>query len=101
MEIVNVTNLQRLGGYRLRLHFDDGAGGELDFSNEESGGVFESLRDPGFFGQVELDDELGTIVWPNGADFAPRRCTGWCRTAEFNRVLVRHGLDLDPGALGA
>jgi hypothetical protein len=43
----------------------------VDFSNEEWGGVFEPLRDPGFFSQVELDDELGTIVWPDGADFAP------------------------------
>jgi hypothetical protein len=38
---------------------------------EEWNGVFEPLRDPDFFGRVELDEGLGTIVWPNGADFAP------------------------------
>ncbi|MFL5898487.1 MAG: DUF2442 domain-containing protein [Solirubrobacterales bacterium] len=71
MEIVNVTDLQRLGGYRLRPRFDDGAGGELDFSDEEWKGIFAPLNHPAYFLKVELDEELGTIVWPNGADFAP------------------------------
>jgi hypothetical protein len=33
--------------------------------------VFEPLRDPVYFARVELDAELGTISWPNGADVAP------------------------------
>jgi Protein of unknown function (DUF2442) len=70
-EIVHVIAVRCVGNYRLRLEFEDGRTGELDFSNEEWEGVFEPLRDPGFFGQVELDDGLGTIVWPNGVDFAP------------------------------
>jgi Protein of unknown function (DUF2442) len=69
--IVHVTSVRCIGSYRLRLAFEDGRVGELDFSQEEWRGVFEPLRDPTFFGQVELDEELGTIVWPNGADFAP------------------------------
>jgi hypothetical protein len=34
-------------------------------------GIFAPLNDPAYFRKVELDEELGTIVWPNGADFAP------------------------------
>jgi hypothetical protein len=34
-------------------------------------GVFAPLNDPAYFGKVELDEQLGTIVWPIGADFAP------------------------------
>ena len=71
MEIVHVINARCVGNYRLHLEFEDGRIGELDFSEEEWGGVFEPLRDPEFFNQVELDEDLGTIVWPNGADFAP------------------------------
>jgi uncharacterized protein DUF2442 len=63
--------VQFLGGYRLRLSFDDGACGEIDFSDEDWGGVFTPLADPEFFKRAELDEELGTIVWPNGADIAP------------------------------
>jgi hypothetical protein len=35
------------------------------------GQVFEPLRDPAFFSRVALDPVCGTVVWPNGADFAP------------------------------
>ena len=29
------------------------------------------LRDPAYFASVTLDPICGTVVWPNGADFAP------------------------------
>lgn len=74
---MHVTDVERLGGYRLRLAFDDGASGEIDLSNEEWRGIFSPLADVDYFGQVELDEELGTIVWPNGADFAPETLHRW------------------------
>ena len=69
--IVHVTKVQVVGAHRLHLGFEDGAAGEVDFSSEDWSGVFNPLSDPAFFALVELDEELGTIVWPNGADFAP------------------------------
>lgn len=70
-KIVHVSEVQCVGGYRLRLRFDDGSSGLIDFSSEEWAGVFAPLADPDFFARVQLDEELGTIVWPNGADIAP------------------------------
>ena len=35
------------------------------------GPVFEPLLREDFFAQVSLDPTCGTVVWPNGADFAP------------------------------
>ena len=34
------------------------------------GPVFEPLKDPELFAQVEVD-EYGAVCWPNGADLAP------------------------------
>jgi hypothetical protein len=76
-KIVHVSEVEHLGGFRLRLVFDDGVSGELDFSNEEWRGVFSPLTDVEYFGRVVLDKELGTIVWPNGADFAPETLHLW------------------------
>src|SRR4029453_17303829 len=55
----------------LRLTFEDGMVGDVDFGSREWDGVFEPLRDPAYFAQVRVDPELGTIAWPNGADMAP------------------------------
>lgn len=69
--MIRVTGVQPLGGYRLRLTFSDGAVGELDFGPELWGEMFAPLRDEGLFRQVRVDEGLGTITWPNGADFDP------------------------------
>jgi len=58
-------------GYTLWVRFADGSEGEVDLKDELHGEVFEPLRDGAFFSQVWLDPELRTVVWPNGADFAP------------------------------
>lgn len=59
--------------HRLELSFTDGTTSELDFRNRivGRGGVFRQLEDVGFFTQVQVDPEAGTIVWPNGVDFCP------------------------------
>lgn len=77
VKLVHVTDVEALGGHRLRLRFEDGAEGELDFSDRAWRGVFEPLADPEYFARVSVDPELGTIVWPNGADIAPETLHGW------------------------
>ena len=57
--------------YRVWLKFDDGYQGEVDLEDELWGEVFEPLKKKEFFKTVTLDKELNTIVWENGADFAP------------------------------
>ncbi|MDX6390105.1 MAG: hypothetical protein QOJ73_1168 [Streptosporangiaceae bacterium] len=68
----DVTEVQVLGHYRLRLTFSDGLVGDVDLSHLRSrSGVFESLRDPECFAQVRVDPEIGTITWPGGVGLAP------------------------------
>ncbi len=76
-KLVHVTAVEVVGDHRLRLSFGDGADGEVDLSEREWRGVFEPLADLDYFRQVELDQELGTIVWPNGADIAPETLHSW------------------------
>jgi hypothetical protein len=70
--LYDVTEVEVLGHYRLRLTFSDGLIGDVDLSHlRQLGGVFEPLRDAGFFGQVRVDPEIGTVTWPGGIDLAP------------------------------
>jgi hypothetical protein len=68
---VKVTRVERLGEYRLRLTFSDGVVGDIDLAAELWGEMFEPLRDPIQFDRVRVDPELGTLMWPNGADLDP------------------------------
>jgi hypothetical protein len=57
-----------------RITSGDGLVAAVDLSAKvqgDGGPVFEPLRDEAFFAHVVVDEELGTIVWPNGADLAP------------------------------
>jgi Protein of unknown function (DUF2442) len=76
-EIVHVTGAEVIGDHRIHLVFDDGSDGDVDFSGRDWRGVFEPLRDPAYFRRMTVDPELGTIVWPNGADFAPETLHKW------------------------
>jgi hypothetical protein len=59
------------GPFTLRLTFDDGLEKTVNLRRHLRGPVFQPVRDPAYFARVFVDRELGTIVWPNGADFAP------------------------------
>ncbi len=70
-ELVDITDVEVIGDYRLRLTFADGTVGDVDFSEREWRGVFAPLADPAEFARVEVDAEGGTISWPGGLDMAP------------------------------
>jgi hypothetical protein len=57
--------------YVLELTFADGATRRVNVEPLLYGEMFEPLRDASLFGQVTVDKELGTVVWPNGADLSP------------------------------
>ncbi|HYU60734.1 MAG TPA: DUF2442 domain-containing protein [Solirubrobacterales bacterium] len=69
--IPDVVEVEYLGGFRLRLEFDDGLVRELDFEGLLPGDVFEPLHDPEFFARAFVDPELKTLTWPGELDLDP------------------------------
>jgi hypothetical protein len=69
--ILHIVEAHVCGPSQLRLVFNDGTRKTVDLAPLLSGPVFEPLRDPAYFARGQLDPVCGTVVWPNGADFAP------------------------------
>ncbi len=70
-QLHDVVAVEVVGEFRLRLSFDDGTVGEVDFSERSWDGVLEPLGDPAYFARVRVDPEAGTIAWPHRVDLAP------------------------------
>lgn len=64
-----VLHAEYRGEFKIRVVFNDGVEGTIDFSDWLTGPVFEPLRDLGYFARFFV--EGGTVTWPNGADIAP------------------------------
>ena len=67
----DVLEARYIRDYIVWLKFRDGTSGEIDLGPELWGEVFEPLKDVAFFRQFRVDPDCETLVWPNGADFAP------------------------------
>ncbi len=69
--ILRIREARVCGPHSLRLTFNNGTVKQVNVSPLLDGPVFEPLEDPAYFASVTLDPICGTVVWPNGADFAP------------------------------
>jgi hypothetical protein len=70
--MVHIVGVELANPFKLLLEFNTGERKLVDIEQYFRGPIFRPVReDPGYFNQVKVDDELGTIVWPNGADIDP------------------------------
>ena len=69
--MVKLIEARYVRDYVVWLRFDDGTTGEVDLSDRLYGPIFEPLKALEFFQSFAVHPELWTLVWPNGADFAP------------------------------
>jgi hypothetical protein len=69
--IPRVAEAHYVKDFTIHLRFADGTEGDVDLRDELYGEIFEPLRDPAVFRQFSVHPEFRTLVWPNGADFAP------------------------------
>jgi len=80
--LYDVTNFEIVADYTLRVRFDDGTEQTINFEPVLLGPMFGPLRDLTLFNQVRLETELGTLVWPTGADIDPSVLHDWPQHVE-------------------
>ncbi|MHC4473537.1 MAG: DUF2442 domain-containing protein [Planctomycetota bacterium] len=69
--MVRVKAVRVLRDFEIEILFTDGSRRVKDLGPRLHGRLFGQLRDdPALFRQVRVD-ELGGLVWPNGADICP------------------------------
>jgi hypothetical protein len=76
-----VKRFNIVGPYTVAVGFTDGTEQRIDFRPVLEGAVFGPLQDLTLFNAVELDEEVGTLTWPNGADFDPATLHDWPRVS--------------------
>jgi Protein of unknown function (DUF2442) len=75
--IHRVSRFNIVGPYTLLVGFSDSSEQQIDFRPMLKGTLFGPLQDLATFNAVSLDPEVGTLVWPNGADFDPATLHDW------------------------
>jgi len=87
--IYRIIGFEIVGPYTLRVEFDDGMKQVIDFRPVLEGVLYGSLKDESVFNQVEIDAEVHTLVWPNGADFDPATLHDWPKYAEEMKRMAK------------
>jgi hypothetical protein len=75
--IYRVCGFDVLAPYTLRILFNDNTEQVIDFRPMLAGEVFGPLQDIELFNRVQIDPEVHTLIWPNGADFDPATLHDW------------------------
>lgn len=77
--IYRVRSFKIMAPYILRMEFDDNTWQAINFKPILAGELYGPLQDLSLFNQVQIDPEVHTLVWPNGADFDPATLHDWPR----------------------
>ena len=87
--IYRVIDFKNIRPYVILVKFDDGQEREIDFRPVLAGELYGPLQDEKLFNQVEIDPEVHTLIWPNGADFDPETLYDWPKYLEGLKRLTR------------
>ena len=83
--LYKITSFCFKDNYCIEFSFDDGTNKIVDLSPVLYGEMYGPLKNMQLFHQAKLDEEVHTIVWPNGADFDPSLLHNWeCHLNELS-----------------
>jgi len=77
--IYRVQAFKIVAPYTLQVWFDDNTSQIIDFRPVLYGELYAPLRDLTEFNKVQLDPEVHTLVWHDGADFDPETLHNWAQ----------------------
>jgi hypothetical protein len=86
--IYRVRSFEIVSDYTLRVRFDDATEQTIYFRPILAGELYGPLGELGLFNQVQVDPEVHTLVWPNGADFDPAMLHDWPENEQAFRELA-------------
>ncbi|HLX12094.1 MAG TPA: DUF2442 domain-containing protein [Bacteroidota bacterium] len=70
--MIRIKSVEPLENFRIRLVLTNGKQKTIDLAPFLQGPIFKPLRQSrSLFQTIHVDEELGTIVWDNGADIDP------------------------------
>ncbi len=87
--IHRVTSFELVAPYTLRVRFDDRTEQVINFEPVLAGELYGALRNSSLFEQVQIDKEVQTLVWPNGADYDPATLHDWPQYVKALTALAR------------
>jgi hypothetical protein len=86
--LAEITAVHVIEGRTVELTFADGSSRVVDLAPLLWGPAFEEIaREDALFAQIAVDQDLGTIGWPNGADLDPDVLHGDFEPAEPSEHL--------------
>jgi hypothetical protein len=100
-EIYRVVSFEKVAPFTLRLQFDDGVSQLVDFRPVLKGELYGPLQDLSLFDQVQIDPEVHTLVWPNGADFDPAILHNWAESSPALKALAEKWVSKSQGTARA
>ena len=71
------------------MRFSDGTTRRIDYPPVLEGQLLGPLKVMSVFNAVALDPEVGTLTWPNGADFDPTTLHDWLEVAPRLAAMAR------------
>lgn len=75
--IYKIQSVSIIAPYTIEVIFDNLEKRIINLSDILHGEIYGPLKDKSIFNQVKVDEEVNTIVWPNGADFDPAILYDW------------------------
>lgn len=67
----HIVEARHVRAHTVWLRFRDGTSGEINLASSLTGPIMVPLKDVEFFKTFAIHPDFRTLVWSNGADFAP------------------------------